>query len=149
MTPHRFRDLLAAHGADLERWPPGERAAARELQAQQPAWLGPALLEAAALDQWLDQHVLPAPDRALLERVAAAAIPAAVVARPRSTWRGTGWLTPSWWPRFGLTLTGLAGALAGAFVVSVALRQAAPAGAVEWQARATAFGEIAADGSDE
>jgi hypothetical protein len=85
----------------------------------------------------------------MLQRVAAAAIPAAALPRRRSARLGAGWPGRAWWPRFGLTITGLAGALAGAFVVSVALRQAPPAAAVDWQTRGTAFGEIATDGSDE
>ncbi len=149
MTPERFRDLLAAHGADLERWPPGERAAARELQGQEPAWLGAALAEAAELDRWLDRHVLPAPDPALAQRIVSAATAAAVVPRRRSARFAAGWPGLAWWPRVGLTITALAGALAGAFVVSIALREAAPAAAIDWQSRGTAFGEIAIEGSDE
>ncbi len=144
MTPERFRALLQTYGADLERWPDDERSAAHELASQESAELRQSLAEEAQLDRWLDDHTLAAPDDALLRRIVAATVPPASAA-PRASW----WLPGRWWPGAGLTLTGLAGALAGALLVSVALRQAVPSAAVDWQGRATAFGELAADGSDE
>jgi hypothetical protein len=149
MTAERFRELLAAYGADVERWPEGERAAARLLRADDPPALRQALADEAGLDDWLDQHVSPAPDPALARRILAAAI-APALPRRSSRRHAPRWLANAWGPGAGLTITGLAGALAGALVVSVALRQAAPAAAaVDWQARATAFGELAGDGSEE
>jgi hypothetical protein len=148
MTAERFRELLAAYGADIARWPHGERAAARLLEAEDPAALRQARADEAGLDAWLDQHVSLAPDPALARRIVAAAI-----APPRRwSWRlAPRWLGgAAWWPGAGLTLTGLAGALAGAFAVSVALPQAAPAAvAADWQSRVTVFGELAGDGSEE
>ncbi len=144
MTPERFRALLQTYGADPERWPDDERSAARALATHDSAELRQSLAEEAQLDRWLDDHALAAPGDALVRRiVAAAASPAS--AEPRPSW----WLPGRWWPGAGLTLTGLAGALAGALLVSVALRQSVPSASIDWQAHATAFGELAADGSDE
>jgi hypothetical protein len=147
MTPERFRVLLQAYGADLQRWPDDERSEARALAAQDSPELRRCLAEEAALDGWLDDHTLAGPDEALVRRIATATTPAAVPAAVAG--RGSWWRAGGWWPGAGLTITGLAGALAGALLVSVALRQVAPSAAIDWQARGTAFGELATDGSDE
>jgi hypothetical protein len=145
MTPERFDVLVQTYGADLERWPEGERSAARRLAAQASPELRRRLAEEARLDGWLGDYTLARPDDALARRIVVAAATVPAVTSPR----GSRWPARGWWPGAGLTLTGLAGALAGALLVSVALRQAAPSAAVDWQARGTAFGELAADGSDE
>jgi hypothetical protein len=174
MTPERFHALLDACGADLRRWPEAERDAARELLATGPSALRAACAEAALLDRDLDAHRLVAPDAALIERIAGAAPgvawgaapiadaapsapPAAAsgpiagavpsAARPVPSWwrRAAG----SFWPRAGWALTGLAGAIAGAMAVSVALGDAGPSAATDWQKRATAFTDRGADWSEE
>ena len=167
MTPERFHALLDACGADLRRWPEAERDGARELLANGPGALRAACAEAALLDRTLDAHEVVAPDSTLIERIAGAApsaasdaasdaatiepsagaLPSAVSSarRARSWWRGAGFF----WPRAGWALTGLAGAIAGALVVSVALGDAGPAAATDWQKRATAFTDRGADWSEE
>ena len=68
----------------------------------------------------------------------------ASAARARSWW----WVEP-FWPRAGWAITGLAGAVVGALVVSVALGDNYPAAAADWQKRGTAFTDRVADWSEE
>jgi len=163
MTPERFHVLLDACGADLRRWPEAERDAARELLATGPSALRAACAEAALLDRSLDAYEVIGPDAALIERIAAAApalatdaassepiagaLPSAAspARRARPWWQGAGFF----WPRAGWALTGLAGAIAGAMVVSVVLGDAGPAAATDWQKRATAFTDRGVDWSEE
>ena len=146
MTPERFLVLLDAYGADLRRWPESERAPARALVEQDLPELRRRLAEAAALDGWLDAHEVAAPQDALARRVIAGAttsgLPPAASRRPR---RHRRW----WWPGAGLVGAGLAGTLAGAFVVSLALRGVVPPPDMEWLGRATAFSDPSADWSEE
>jgi hypothetical protein len=163
MTPERFHVLLDACGTDLRRWPEAERDAARELLATGPSALRAACAEAALLDRSLDAYEVIGPDAALIERIAAAApalatdaassepiagaLPSAAspARRARPWWQGAGFF----WPRAGWALTGLAGAIAGAMVVSVVLGDAGPAAATDWQKRATAFTDRGVDWSEE
>ncbi len=143
MTPERFRSLLDACGADLRRWPEAERDAARVLLSRD-AGSRAAQGEAAMLDRDLDAHWIAAPAAALIEGIVAAA-PAFLPGAPASAWRRL----PAFWPRAGWALTGVAGALAGAVVVSIALGDGGAAAATDWQKRGTAFSERAADWSEE
>jgi multidrug resistance efflux pump len=143
MTPERFRVLLDSCGADLRRWPEAARDAARALLASDPG-LRAAHAEAALLDRALDAHEIAAPGAALIDRIAVAAGSAASAGRARSWWR-----PEPFWPRARWALTGLAGAVAGALVVSVALGDSYPAAATDWQKRGTAFTDRPADWSEE
>lgn len=87
LSQERFDALAAAYGADPERWPPGERAAAR-LRLQQDA-AAEAIRAAAALDRLLDLLPAPAPPDPHLRRRILAAAPT-----PRSglaAWLGALW----------------------------------------------------------
>lgn len=81
MNQARFSELLDAYGADLERWPAAERGPAQ-------AWLSASpesrslRLQAALLDDALDQYTLAPPAAALRQSL----LGAAVVPRQRS-WR--------------------------------------------------------------
>lgn len=81
MNQARFSELLDAYGADLERWPAPERGPAQ-------AWLSASpesrslRLQAALLDDALDQYTLAPPAAALRQYL----LGAAVVPRQRS-WR--------------------------------------------------------------
>jgi len=150
MTPERFLALLESCGADLGRWPDAERDAARALLERGPADLLAARAEAAALDRELDAHAIAAPDALVIDRIAGAAMSSApraegeaCVLRARPWWHGP---FPS---RAGWALTGLAGAFAGALVVSAALGDSYPPAAADWQKRGTAFSDRAADWSEE
>lgn len=70
MRIERFRHLADLHGAGIERWPMGERAAARDLVAAAPQ-AARILTEAAALDRLLDASHTRVGDEAV-ERVLAA-----------------------------------------------------------------------------
>ena len=155
MTPDRFLKLAEAWGADLQRWPAHERAAAQALAAQARPGLRAALAEAAELDRLLAAHAVAAPDGALLQRVLAGAplgTPAGRVSpspRPRPS--------PSpravprwWWFGAGAAGVGLAGALVGAMAVSMAMPALWPAsGASDLAYASTAFGAPSHERSDE
>lgn len=123
MTPERFEGLADAWGADLQRWPEAERAAARGLLAREPG-LQAMLAHAAALDAVLDAHRIAAPGAGLVRGVLDAAAassprrPQARSGRPRIGW---------WWSGAGAAGLGLAGAAAGVLAVSMALTAAMPA----------------------
>ncbi|MBX3653267.1 MAG: hypothetical protein KF686_03720 [Ramlibacter sp.] len=144
MTPERLRTLLQTSGSDPRRWPAHEQAAARELlDHEAPGW-NEARVDADRLDAWLDQHTVEAPDDGLVQRILATAPVAAT--RPAGRWRGLGqWL----WPGAGLAGAGLAGTLAGALAVSVALRAGPAPSATDAGERVTAFSEPLTDWRDE
>jgi hypothetical protein len=157
MTPDRFRTIVDAYGADARHWPADERAAAL-------AWADAhqdearALLSASAqLDAWLAADAPPQPDAALTRRIIAAAPASASTLTPRG-------LAPRpsraphtgvWWSGAAFIGAGLAGALAGAFVVSFALLAgspppgASPAAASDAPSLATSFDGTTADWSGE
>ena len=71
MTRERFAELALAYGADIGRWPEGEREAARRLAADPAARA--VLEDEAALDHLLWRAVTPSPSLALNDRVIALA----------------------------------------------------------------------------
>ena len=81
MTADRFIALVSAYGADVRRWPEGERAAAQAFAAGQPDVARAALVEADAIDALL--HASPAPQvpSALRDRILASAADAGLKAR--------------------------------------------------------------------
>jgi len=150
MTPERFLALLDSCGADLGRWPEAERDAARALLERGPTDLLDARAEAAALDLELDSHGIAVPDAVLSDRIAGTAMSSA----PRAEGEARARQARPWWhgpfpSRAGWALTGLAGAFAGALVVSAALGDSYPPAAADWQKRGTAFSDRAADWSEE
>lgn len=95
MTAERFLALVAAWGADVRRWPAGERAAAEAFAAARPDVARPALLEADAVDALLHASRVAAPSASLRDRVMASAVEAGLHVR-----RGG----RRWLDRFGLAL---------------------------------------------
>lgn len=119
MTPHRFRQLLDAYGADIERWPAAERARARMLAAQAPADLRESIEQARRLDDWLGEYQVAPPSTELETKMTATALASSI--KPVNGQRLiTGWLG------LGLAGIGLAGLLAGAVAFSAALSIATP-----------------------
>jgi hypothetical protein len=111
MTPERFAHLAAAYGAQLQRWPAEERAAAQRLLASDDAHAKAALQQAQWLDGQLDGYRLAAPSPQLVQQIVASASP------PPSLWgRWFGWLFPA-----SFVGVGVAGVLAGMLVASLAL----------------------------
>ncbi len=82
MIEDRFVELAGAYGADIGRWPEGEREAARRLAADGAA--GAVLDTEAALDHLLWRSAIAAPSAALTDRIIALA-PAARAMQDRVT----------------------------------------------------------------
>lgn len=110
MTEDRVRDLLAAYGADAERWPEAEREPARRLVESDPG-LASEIAEAAALDTLLDAMPVPAPSPAL--RVRLKAIPDRAPARWADRLAALWPFGPPWRPAAGLVAAALVGVLVG------------------------------------
>jgi hypothetical protein len=108
MTPERFRTIVDAYGADPRRWPDEERAAAESWADLHRIEADAVLAESANLDAWLADHTVAPPERALIERVVAAA--------PNR--RPVKHRVRLWWQGAAFAGIGLAGGLAGAFAVS-------------------------------
>ncbi|MFW0753910.1 hypothetical protein ACN1C3_04030 [Pseudomonas sp. H11T01] len=113
MTLERFSHLANVYGADLQRWPSTERAAAQVLLAGGDAEVLKVLHQARWLDNILDSHPVAAPTPDLVRRIVASA----PLAAPPSFWtRHARWLS-----RAGFVGAGLAGIAAGMLVVSLDL----------------------------
>ncbi|CAB3759864.1 hypothetical protein [Paraburkholderia humisilvae] len=111
MTPERFRTIIEAYGADARRWPAGERDAALAWADQHRDEAHALFASCAPLDAWLADDAPALPDAALIQRIVASA-PAPRRVSPRAR---------VWWSGAAFVSAGLAGALAGAFVVSFAM----------------------------
>ena len=108
MNPSRFNALADAYGADLERWPEAERAAARAHLRDHPDARS-SLAAARDLDLALAGWTMEGPGSALAARIAAIAAPRTHVRRLRLFLSGLG------------ATAALAGLAAGAvFVASMA-----------------------------
>ncbi|WP_109122531.1 hypothetical protein [Azospirillum sp. TSO22-1] len=125
MNIDRFRHLAEACGAEIERWPASERAAARALLAASED-AQRALGQARVLDAWLDLAA-PAVNDADAERVLAAIerrlappttawIPGAAGSTRRSVWSAAGFLA----------LMGVCGFVLGQFELVTLWRSTAP-----------------------
>lgn len=111
MNLERFEQLADAYGADLRRWPEGEREAARRLTAVDPR-AADLLAEADVLDALLDAAPRAAPSHALRERVIADAASAGLGRGGRKL-GVLAWLSGAGWAAaacagvaFGVVLTG-------------------------------------------
>ncbi|WP_430445587.1 MAG: hypothetical protein ACQZ2J_30660 [Pseudomonas piscis] len=114
MTPERFVQLADAYGADLGRWPAGEREAAREVLDSGHPQAFAALQQADWLDRRLDRHPVPKPSPELVRRIIASAAP---YQRRASFWgRHHTWLASLGWAGVGLS-----GIAAGMLAVTLSL----------------------------
>jgi hypothetical protein len=107
MNPERFRNLIAAYGANPVKWPEEDRVQAFEQTVPQGMDSQMALADAAMLDDLLDDYIVADPDRALMTRIVASAPAAATRA----------WFS-HWWSGLGVAGVAAAGVLAGIMVVS-------------------------------
>jgi hypothetical protein len=123
MTPERFRTIVDAYGADARYWPAAERTAALAWADAHRAEAHALLAASAQLDAWLASDAPPLPDAALTHRIVASA-PASRGVRAGSR------RTRVWWSGAAFVGAGLAGALAGAFIVSFTLLAGNPPPAV-------------------
>jgi hypothetical protein len=106
MTPERFRQIVEAYGALPQRWPEKERAVAEAFARRNPE-VRNALAREAALDRLLDAYRVAPPNRALT-RATIASGPSSGVLPWTSILKG-----------LGIIGAGLAGAVAGAFLMTV------------------------------
>lgn len=106
MTPERFREIVAAYGTLPRRWPAAERVAA-ETFSQNNAEARDMLVREANLDRLLDTYRIAPVDSAL-----AGAIAASFPTSDRWTWI-------SLLKGLGIVGAGLAGAVAGALLMTV------------------------------
>lgn len=106
MTPERFRQIVEAYGAVSQRWPRGERAAA-EAFAGQSAQARDMLAREADLDRLLDAYRVAPPDSALTGAIIASV--------PSSRGSSRTYLLKG----LGIVGAGLAGAIAGAFLMMI------------------------------
>ncbi|MBB2926177.1 hypothetical protein [Paraburkholderia silvatlantica] len=139
MTPQRFHTLVAAYGADPQRWPQHEREDALEWARAHRAEASAALDEAMALDSWLSRDMVAPPSRTLFEQIVAGAPVTPVAAAKRRSF---------WWSGAAFAGVGLAGALAGALTISfVVLGGTTPAAPHETYL-STSFGGTSSDWSE-
>jgi hypothetical protein len=116
-----FARLIDAYGADPERWPPDQRAAALALAASD-AGAETLLHEARGLDRLLDAAPIQAPSLALRTAVASAALPS-LGRRHDGPGRSRRPLSGRWAAAAALAAACAAGAVTG---VAAATRQAQP-----------------------
>jgi hypothetical protein len=139
MTPERFQTIVEAYGADPRRWPEQERAAAEAWAALHRDEAQTMLSGSAGLDAWLGSHSVAPPDRELEQRIVASG-PKPRAPRLRRM---------VWWSGAAVAGVGLAGGLAGAFVVSFFVLTGAASPVHELSYLTTAFGGSSADWSGE
>lgn len=95
MNRDRLEALIAAYGADTNRWPEVERAEGARLLAAADADL---LAEARSTDDWLAASPRPWPSAATRDRALASAVEAGLGGRPRRRWTfGLAWLSGAGW----------------------------------------------------
>ena len=116
MNETRLRRLIEAHGADPERWPPGERQAALALLDASAAARA-LVAEARRLDRLLEAvpvgSTAPAATAALRRRIAALPVPPEAGA-PTGGWTIGPWSLARLWPSAaGLAAAGLIGFVVG------------------------------------
>lgn len=113
MNTQQFISYTEAYGADIKSWPADYQQQAFELIALNIPAVQHALEQAAALDAMLASPALQA-ERALFDRIVTNAPQQKI-----SFWH-------AWFTWYGLAGAGLAGALAGVFVVSIWLSGMVP-----------------------
>ncbi|WP_232493705.1 hypothetical protein [Novosphingobium kaempferiae] len=107
MTPERLSRILAAYGANADRWPAAERDAALRLLTDDPEAMR-FMREEQWLDALLSRHVVPAPHAALVGSVLVGFAPPSGLSVLRS-----------WWTRFALAGAALAGVAVGVLTLDV------------------------------
>ncbi|WP_321924762.1 hypothetical protein [Paraburkholderia guartelaensis] len=139
MTPERFHTLVAAYGADPQRWPQHERQDALEWARAHRAEANAALDEAMELDSWLSRDMVAPPSRALFDQIVAGASVKPVAAAKRRSF---------WWSGAAFAGVGLAGALAGALTISFVVLGGTPPTAPHETYLSTSFGGTSSDWSE-
>lgn len=121
MDQERFEALVAAYGADPDRWPEAERAGALAFMERDRAAAERLLFEARMIDAVLAHAPSQAPEPAWVERlVAAAPRPARRRSASFSGWREALFGGRVWLAGAGLAASCVLGALVGAAAMSTA-----------------------------
>ncbi|QGZ58539.1 hypothetical protein [Paraburkholderia acidiphila] len=143
MTPERFHTLVAAYGADPQRWPQHERDDALEWARAHRAQADALLDEAMELDSWLARDMVAPPSRACFEQIVAGA-PVKPALTPVSAAKRRSF----WWSGAAFAGVGLAGALAGALTISLVVLGGPTPAAPHETYLSTSFGGTSSDWSE-
>jgi hypothetical protein len=112
MNAEQFIKLVEAYGAELKHWPEFYQKQASEVLALNLPAVNQVLDDARLLDEIFAGHAVAPPDRTLFESIISSAPQI-----KKSFWQQLN--IKAWLSFSGLIGTGLAGALAGAFFVSI------------------------------
>jgi hypothetical protein len=112
MNAEQFIKLVEAYGAELKHWPEFYRKQASEVLALNWPAVNQALNDARLLDEIFDSHAVAPAERTLFESIISS-----VPQIKKSFWQQLN--IKAWLGFSGLIGTSLAGALAGAFFVSI------------------------------
>lgn len=117
MNIEQFIKLTNAYGATIKHWPEIYQEQAQELIALNLPEVNEALKQARLLDEMFSSHTLAPVERTLFESIVASAPKADTSQVKQNFWQQ--WNIKSWLGVSGFIGTGLAGAVAGAFFVSL------------------------------
>lgn len=112
MNTEQFMKLAEAYGADIKHWPEAYQMQAAQVIALNLPDVNLALEQARVLDEMFSSHAVEPAERALFESIVSSAPQTKL-----NFWRQLN--IKSWLGFSGLIGTGLAGAVAGAFFVSI------------------------------
>ena len=117
MNIDQFIKLTDAYGAAVEHWPKAHQKQAYELIALNLPEVNEILEQASLLDEMFSRHTIAPAERTLFDSIVASAPKAETAAVKQSYWQQ--WSIKNWLGISGIIGTGLAGAIAGAFFVSI------------------------------
>ena len=146
MNTEQFITLTEAYGADINRWPAAYQKPAAEVIAQNLPAIKHALEQAAILDAMFDSSTLLANPNLKTEHALLNSIVASAPRQKISIWHA--WITWSWNRWYGLAGAGLAGAVAGAFFVSIWMSGMLPESAETSGTLSGVVAEYVYDGQD-
>lgn len=117
MNIEQFIKLTDAYGATIKHWPEIHQKQANELIALNLPEVNEALEKARLLDEMFSSHTVAPAERMLFDSIVASAPKANTSRVKQNLWQQ--WNIKSWLGVSGFIGTGLAGAVAGAFFVSI------------------------------
>ena len=117
MNIEQFIRLTNAYGAAIQHWPETYQKQAYEVIALNLPEVNKALEQARLLDEMFSSHAIAPTERTLFDRIVASAPKAETAGTKQGYWQQ--WSIKNWLGVSGIIGTGLAGAIAGAFFVSI------------------------------
>ncbi|MDI1298153.1 hypothetical protein [Methylotenera sp.] len=117
MNIDQFIKLIDAYGAAIEHWPEVHQKQAYEIIKLNLTEVNKAFEQARLLDGVLSSHAIAPAERTLFDSIIASAPKADASSIKQSFWQQ--WDIKNWLGISGFIGTGLAGAIAGAFFVSI------------------------------